>query len=154
MLTLLRHPDQLGLLRNDPQLMAQAVEECMRFETPVRIVAPYTAAIDVRLGDTLVRRGERVQVWLAAANRDPAVFDDPDRFDITRTQNRHMTFSSGIHFCLGAALARLETQAALQGLTDLPGIELVDPVPRWRATWGLRSLETLPVRWDPDPAPT
>ncbi len=148
LLTLLRHPEQLELLRSNRSLFERCIEECLRFASPVRIAAPYRAAVDVALGPTTIRSGDRVQVWLAAANRDPAVFEAPDVFDITREDNRHVAFTTGIHFCLGRALARLETEAALHGLIGLPGIGLDGQPLRWRKSFGLRALQAFPVRWD------
>ncbi len=144
----LRHPDQLALLREQPELMPSAVEECLRYEGPLRSPNPLVASADVELGGKVIPAGSRVMVWVSAANRDPAVFRDPDRFDITRTENRHLAFSSGIHFCLGAALARMETATALAGILALPDVALADPEPPWRKRFfGIRALETLPVRW-------
>lgn len=149
MMLLLRHPDQLELLRARPELMPSAVEECLRYEPSVRLGLTYIAASDVVLGDTVVPKGDQVNVWLSAANRDPAMFDEPDRFDVTRAPNKHLSFSLGAHFCLGHALARMETAVALTGLLTLPGLALVDDDLRWRKEWYMvRALESLRVRWD------
>src|SRR5262249_53416213 len=92
MVLLLQHPDQLELLRADPTLLASTVEECLRYEPSVRLGLTYLTATDVELGGKAIPEGAPVKVWLAAANRDPNVFDDPDRFDVTRTPNRHLSF--------------------------------------------------------------
>ncbi len=149
LLTLLRHPAELKRLRHDPSLIESAVEECLRFETPVRFTIPSVATRDVTLGDTVIPKGSRVVVWYAAANRDPAVFDEPDRFDITRSPNRHLSFSGGMHFCLGNALARMETRVAIAGLIALPNLRLRQPDVRWRSDWPTsRNLVALDVDWD------
>jgi cytochrome P450 len=101
---------------------------------------------DVEIGGVTLPAGDRVTILLAAANRDPAAFDRPDRFDLTRTDNRHLAFSSGPHFCLGAALARLEGQIALSSLvTRFPDLALADEQLEWNPTTTLRGLQRLPV---------
>ncbi len=146
--TLLRNPDQLELLRADPSLLPSAVEECLRYESSVPVGLPFTVAEDFSLGGRMLERGDKVVACLGAANRDPAVFDDPDRFDITRHPNRQLAFSGGMHFCLGNALARMETQSALGALLTLPGLRLADEPIRWRNDYvHTRSLEALHVEW-------
>ncbi|GAA2449486.1 cytochrome P450 [Actinomadura vinacea] len=117
---LLTHPDQLAALRADPGLMPRAVEEIMRWCGPALLSIPRFAGADVEIGGVPIRKGEAVTVSIAAANRDPRVFDDPDRFDVTRVQERgaagHLGFSHGPHFCLGASIARVETEVALASL--------------------------------------
>ncbi|MGI5228640.1 cytochrome P450 [Actinoallomurus sp. CA-142502] len=121
---LLGHPDQLALVREDPALLAGAIEESVRLEPAASVVDRY-AVRDVRLGDADIRAGDLVRVSIAGANRDPAVFADPDRFDIRREDaDRHLSFARGPHFCFGAHLARLETATALGALLRLPGLRL------------------------------
>ncbi|MFE7571577.1 cytochrome P450 [Streptomyces sp. NPDC057539] len=149
---LLRHPDQLAALRADPGLMDGAIEETLRYEPPAQIAAYRYTAEPVTLAGTPIPRGERVVLSLAAANRDPARFADPERFDIRRdpAANRaQLAFSHGIHHCLGAPLARLEASVALPALLErFPDLALDDAsaAAEWRPSL-LRGLRTLPVRW-------
>jgi cytochrome P450 len=112
---LIRHPDQLAELRAHPELIASAVEECLRFDGPIVLTARVLHE-DATFGGTLIPKNARVWGVLAAANRDPEVFPDPDRFDITRTPNDHLAFGGGAHYCLGAHLARIESQMAIGSL--------------------------------------
>jgi pimeloyl-[acyl-carrier protein] synthase len=129
-LTLIQHPDQLSLLRKNPALLPGAVEELLRFEAPVQIT-DRVALEHVNLDGERIEAGERVIVGIGAANRDAAVFDQPDRLDITRNPNPHLSFSHGIHFCLGASLARLEGQLAVWSLLErLSDMELNGPIVR------------------------
>jgi hypothetical protein len=137
------HPDQLDRLRQDPTLIDSAIEEVLRYESPVRMMGRVAHA-DVEVGGQTIRKGESAIAVMAAANRDPNVFADPDRFDITRpTRPSHVAFGQGIHFCLGAGLARLEARAALPILVSrLPE----EPRPlflRWRRLHLARGLDTL-----------
>jgi cytochrome P450 len=146
-LALLRNRGELEKLRADlsPERVRVAIEELLRYEPPV-VVVLRIASEDVPLGGTVTPGGHDVYVVIAAANRDPAQFSDPDRLDITRSDNRHLTFSGGPHFCLGAPLARLEGQIAIATLLRrFPDIALTDDVPEWRETLTLRSLKCLPV---------
>jgi hypothetical protein len=149
-LHLLSAPGQLELVRVDPHLVPAAVEESLRLEPAAALVDRY-ATRDARLGGASIRAGDRVTVSLAAANRDPAVFPQPDRYNIFRAENgRHLAFAHGPHFCIGAALARAETQAAVRALLNqLPGLRL-DPG-RPAAPRGLvfRKPPALHVTWDP-----
>ena len=148
-LHLLSDPGQLELVRVDPRLVAAAIEESLRLEPAAALVDRY-ATRDVAIGEARVRAGDRVSVSLAAANRDPEVFRDPDRFDIFRANaGRHLAFAYGPHFCIGAALARAETRAAVSALLTLPRLRL-DPA-RPAAPRGLifRKPPTLHVTWDP-----
>lgn len=145
---LLSHPDQLDLVRGDPGLLPQAVEESLRLEPAAAVVDRY-ATRGVELGHAAISPGDLVSVSLAGAGRDPAVFTDPDRFDVRRDNARqNLAFARGPHFCLGVHLARLEAQAALAAvLSQLPGLRL-DPDPG-HAPQGLvfRKPPSLPVRW-------
>jgi cytochrome P450 len=116
--TLLLHPDQLAKLRAEPDLMPSTVEETLRFCSPVYFTQMVYAASDITLHGVTIPKGEAVLPLLGAANRDPAVFDNPDTFDITRTPNKHLGFGYGIHYCLGRPLARIEAQIALKTLLD------------------------------------
>ena len=115
--TLMGNPNELGRLRSDRSLVPSTVEEVLRFQPPVQVDARYTFE-DVKIGGHSIPRGSMVLMFLGAANRDPAVIDDPDRFDIARQETPILSFGSGIHYCLGAALARLEAQVVLAGLLD------------------------------------
>jgi cytochrome P450 len=142
---LLRHPDQLQKLRDDPSLIANAVEEILRFESPVVQTARIPTA-DVKIGGCPMRRGESVLAFLAAANRDPERYPEPDRFDITRKDVHHHSFGGGAHFCLGAPLARLEAQLAIAVLVErFPSLRLADEPLEWRALPAFRGLVKLPV---------
>lgn len=141
---LFRHPDQFRLLRHDPSLVPGAVEEMLRCEPTTRLGLPRIASEDISFGDIVVPAGSRAVVVRPAANRDPAVFPDPDRFDITRQDNRHLSFGTGVHFCLGAMLARLELRTTFSAIAErLAGLELRER-PTWRAS-GVRSLNELLV---------
>ncbi|HEY7484960.1 MAG TPA: cytochrome P450 [Streptosporangiaceae bacterium] len=126
-LHLLGHPGQLALVREDPARLAGTIEESVRLEPAAAVLDRY-ATRDAQLGGAAIRRGDLVRVSLAGANRDPAVFPDPDRFDVRRGDvSKHLAFAHGPHFCFGAPLARLETHAMLSALLDrLPGLRL-DP---------------------------
>jgi cytochrome P450 len=145
MLALLRNRDQLELLRDDASLAESAVEELLRFDSPVQGTGR-VATEDIEVGGVTVEQGRVAFLLLGAANRDPAVFAEPDRLDITRKENRHVAFGFGIHFCLGAPLARMEAQVALPALLErFPNIELADEAPEWNAGLILRGLKKLGV---------
>lgn len=149
-LHLLGHPDQLALLRADPSLLPGAIEELLRYDGPVERTLNRWAATDVELGGHTIRRGELVIAIVSSADRDPDRFPEPDRLDVTREDARHLAFGRGSHYCLGAPLARLEAEIALETLfRRLPGLRLA--VPReeleWRPTPGFRRLVSLPVAW-------
>jgi cytochrome P450 len=150
-LALLRHPDQLALFRQDPKVRPRGVEELLRHEAPVRS-AVRIAAEDVEIDGTMVTRGSVITVKLDRAHRDPSRFDRPDSLDITREHNPHLTFGHGIHYCIGAPLARLQARAALTELVcRFPHIALADRPERlrWRALRDRRSLAGLPVTLGP-----
>jgi pimeloyl-[acyl-carrier protein] synthase len=145
LLSLLKHPEQLAQLRDDPAIIESAVEELLRFESP----SQHTARIvpeDMLLGSKSLRKRDGVMAVMAAANRDPKRFPDPDRLDLTRTDNRHVAFGWAAHFCFGAPLARIEGQIAFATLLRrLPGIELGATRIEWRENLALRGLKSLPV---------
>lgn len=145
-LTLLRHPGELARLRADPTLIAGAVEEILRYEGSVNFLGRHPLE-PYRIGDVTVTPDETIFFMLGAANRDPAAFPDPDRFDVARTPNHQLGFGAGIHHCIGAPLARLEAQIAIGRLfARWPSLEAVDAVPRWRRLINLRGLEALVLR--------
>ncbi|MFI1096076.1 cytochrome P450 [Streptomyces sp. NPDC020917] len=148
---LLGHPAQLAALRAEPELLAGAVEETLRFESPVPAGTYRYAAEPITLGGAAIPAGARVVLSIAAANRDPARFPAPERFDIRRdpaTTRAHLAFGHGLHHCLGAPLARLEATVALRILLDrCPGLAFDgDGAPQWRTSL-MRGLRELPVRW-------
>jgi cytochrome P450 len=147
---LLQHPDQLQLLRSDPTLIKTAIEEFLRFHSPVATSTNRWAGEDLEFRGKQIQRGDMVLVNLAGANHDPAEFAHADELDITRTENRHLAFGMGIHYCLGAPLARLEGQVALLTLLRrLPDLRLAvapeDLV--WRPSMLLLGLSKLPVQF-------
>lgn len=145
LLALLRHPAELRRLRDDYALIASAVEEFLRYDSPVQRTARLAKA-DVALGGKTIPKGALVVAAIGAANRDPARFPDPDRFDITRRDNDHVAFGFGIHFCLGAPLARVESQIAVGTLLrSMPRLALASAAPEWRESSTLRGLKALPV---------
>jgi cytochrome P450 len=149
LLALLRHPDQLALLRSDPSVAVNAVEELLRYDSPVQLTAR-TAQHDNDVDGQTIRQGEQVVTLLGAANRDPQVFSEPDRVELARSNaNQHVSFGAGHHFCLGAALARVEAQIALPKLAQLSDLELATEEPEWRKQATLRGLEHLPIRFRP-----
>jgi cytochrome P450 len=145
MLALLRHPDQLERLQNRPSMIRSAVEEFLRFDSPVQFIGR-TLMEDAEIGGRRLGKGEMVIAVVGAANRDPAQFADPDRLDIGRADNRHLSFGGGIHFCLGAPLARVEGQIAIAELvTRFPRLDLATEDFERRQTVTLRGLSSLPV---------
>jgi cytochrome P450 len=145
MLALMEHPDQLQLLKDDPSLIPTATEEILRWATPV-FHFRRTATRETELGGQRIRAGDKVVTWYISANRDPAMFPDPYRFDVTRSPNEHVTFGpGGPHFCLGAHLARLETKVLFQELLPRLGdIELTGPVERLRSNF-VNGIKRMPV---------
>ena len=141
---LLQNPDQLALVRDDPDVGRTAIEELLRYDGPVHATARVPTE-DIEVGGTPIPKGDRMIVALGAANRDPAQFPDPDRLDVTRPDNRHLTFSHGIHFCLGASLARVEGQVAIPRLLQrFPDLQLAAE-PSYREHLVLRGLTELRV---------
>ena len=144
---LLRHPDQLRLLQRAPEVIPTAVEEFLRFDGPVPATIK-VATEDVEWHNQTIRRGDMVLPFMSAANRDPRQFPAPDVLDVRREPNRHLAFAYGIHFCLGAPLARLEAQLTFETLLRrFPGLTLTETSPRWKPMIFLRGLESLPLRW-------
>ena len=142
---LLQRPAALAELRADPSIVPTAVEELLRYDPATRNTVARYAVEDIELGGQLVRRGDKLFVGLQAANHDPAEFEDPLELDLRRSPNRHIGFSAGAHYCLGAAVARIELQLALAGiLSRWPTIELDGDV-RWKDSFIIRGLETLPL---------
>lgn len=145
LLTLVRQPDKLAQLRDAPDCMATAVEELLRYETP----SQHTARIapeDTVLGGKRIRKGEAVMAIMAAANRDPERFPDPDTLDLMRADNRHLAFGWAAHFCFGAALARMEARIAFAALLGrLADIRVTSDRLEWRTNSGLRGLSALPI---------
>ena len=148
LLALHQHPHQLQLLKDNPSLVTNAIEELLRYDSSVQLTGR-TALEDIAVGDVKVAKGESVLALLGAANRDPDVYTDPDRLDITRPNVRPLSFGGGIHFCLGAQLARIEGEIAIATLLRrLPNLRLDDPdSPDWRQTFVLRGLNRLPASW-------
>jgi cytochrome P450 len=148
MLALMEHPDQMDRLRNEPALIKPAVEELLRFDGPLETATERYAREDVTIAGVTIPRGEMVFAVLASANRDERQFDHADTLDISREPNRHLAFGQGVHFCLGAPLARLEGQIAINSLLRrLPDLRLAVPPQNLRRRPGLvlHGLKSLPV---------
>ncbi len=146
-LNLLRHRDQLARLRAEPSLIDTAVEELLRFGPPVQMTARIATA-DAELAGQPIAKGTEVIALLAAANRDPEVFEGPERLDIGRRDNRHLSFGGGIHHCLGAPLARIEGQEAIGRLmTRFPDLHLVESDVEWKPTSTIRGPRRLALEW-------
>jgi cytochrome P450 PksS len=147
-LALLENPDQLRLLRQRPELIKNAIEELLRYTSPVDQATERYARAAVTLHGVTIPQGELVLAVIASANRDAQQFPDPDRLDLTREANKHLAFGLGAHYCVGAPLARLEGQIAIQTLAArLPNLRLADAPDalRWRPGITVRGLERLPV---------
>ena len=146
-LTLLRNPGEMERLQKDQSLIPSAVEEMLRYESPSQHTGRL-APEDVELGGKVLRKGQAVMAVMAAANRDPERFPDPERFDVARTDNRHLAFGYAAHFCFGAALARVEGQEAFEAIVRrLRSVELQPGTLVWRNNLGLRGLTALPVKF-------
>ncbi|MEU7564600.1 cytochrome P450 [Streptomyces fradiae] len=142
--TLFRHPEQLAELRAGRVPLPTAVEELLRYDTPLQMFARWVLD-DIEIGGTTLERGSRVALLFGSANRDPARFADPDRLDLARTDNAHVGFGAGIHYCLGAPLARLELTAVFGALLRrAPGLRPAAE-PEWRPGYVIRGLKELPV---------
>ena len=148
LLAFIRHPEQWERLRADPEGMARlATEECLRYDPPVKSTQRIVAE-DVEVAGRKMRKGERIRWIMAAANRDPKVFPDPNSFDIGRQPNPHISFGSGIHYCLGATLARVEGQEVFRGLAErFERFELAGSPIEYQPSLQFRSVKSLPVRW-------
>lgn len=147
MLALLRHPDQLKRLQDDPSLIPTAVEEFLRYDSPVQFTTRVLKN-DLVVGDKTLKRGQIALLLLGAANRDPAQFPEPDRLDGGRTTNKHVAFGLGSHFCLGAQLARLEGRIAFETmLRRMPKMRLGAESPKFREHFNLRGLKSLDVEF-------
>ena len=150
MLALLQHPDQAALLRRDPELIDNAIEEFLRYDGPVEMAVTRYAAEDCEVGGVLIKRGTPVLVILAAADRDPEIFEAADSLDVTRQSNKHMGFGYGVHYCVGAPLARLEARIAFDTLLKhIPNLQLSVPAVQLKYTDSpvVHGLVRLPVEW-------
>jgi cytochrome P450 len=143
--TLFRHPEALAALRSDPGLVPTAVEELLRFDTPAPMFERWVLE-DIELHGITIPRGQELALLFASANRDPDQFASPDNLVLDRAPNPHLSFGAGIHFCLGAPLARLELGILFRAILErMPALELVSE-PAWKPRFVLRGLQALPVR--------
>jgi len=143
--TLLQYPEETAELRDNPEMIRSAVEELLRFESPVQFTARVLKE-EIELCGQTIPKGWSILCMLGAANRDPKQFQEPDRLNLKRLNNQHLAFSAGIHFCIGAQLARLEGQIAILNLVQrFPKMQLTGPKPEWAPTFGFRGLKSLPV---------
>jgi cytochrome P450 len=150
MLALLTHPDQLALLRAEPERIDGAVEELLRYDGPVQTAMPAVASEPIQVGDVTIQTGDLIFIVLIAANRDPDRFPEPERLDIRREPAGHLTFGHGVHHCLGAPLARLEARIAIGTLVErFPSLELARPADELLRTPSIlmHGLESLPLRF-------
>ena len=149
LLALYRYPDQLHLLKSDLSLMADAIEELLRYDSSVQVTGRTTLEYVEEIGGISLEKGQSVICLLGSANRDPEVYPDPDRLDISRRDVRPFSFGGGIHYCVGAQLARIEAEIAVATLLRrLPNLQLDDiENPDWRQTFVLRGLNKLPASW-------
>ena len=146
-LTLARHPDTLTRLRENPELIATAIEEVLRFESPVQATSRI-AREAINIGGEVIEAGQGISLLFGSANRDECQFSNPDQLDIARRPNRHLTFAHGPHFCLGAAIARAETQIAVQTVVRrCLDLELESEDAEWQEGFSFRGLKTLPIRF-------
>jgi cytochrome P450 len=145
-LLMLRFPDERKRLREDPSLLPSAIDECLRYESPIQLT-DRAVVEDCELAGRRLRRNQMVAVVLAAANRDPEHFPDPERFDVARADNHHLAFGQGSHFCLGSQLAKLEAEVALGGLLRrFPAFSGDPEPPAWRRSMIIRGPEAVPIR--------
>ena len=149
LLALYRNPGQLQLLKTDPSLMANAIEELLRYNSSVQVTGRTTLEYVDEISGISLEKGQSVICLLGSANRDPAAYSDPDKLDITRRDVRPLSFGGGIHYCVGAQLARIEAEIAIATLLRrLPDLRLDDiDHPDWRQTFVLRGLNKLPASW-------
>ena len=145
MYTLLRHPQQTTELRDNPEMIRSAVEELLRYESPVQFTARVLKE-DIEICGQHIPKKWTILCMLGAANRDPKQFEEPNQLNLKRLNNQHLAFGAGPHFCIGSQLARLEAQVALSNLLRrFPEMKLIGPRPEWASTFGLRGLKGLPV---------
>ena len=145
MYTLLKNPQQTAELREKPEMIRSAVEELLRFESPVQFTARVLKE-DIEVCGQRIPKGWTILCMLGAANRDPKQFKEPNQLNLGRLNNQHLAFGAGLHFCIGAQLARLEGQLAILNLVQrFPEMKLAGPRPEWASTFGLRGLNSLPV---------
>lgn len=143
---LLKHPEQYQLLQQKPALLDSAIDECLRFYSPIQSVFR-KATDDIEINDIKIQKDHYVRIILGAINRDPNSFENPDTFDITRNPNKHLSFGAGIHFCIGQVLARLEAQIVFPIiLEEFPNLELVTKDPEWIGGTTFRGLKSYIVR--------
>jgi cytochrome P450 len=150
LLTLFQHPDQLRLVQDDRSLVKTAVEEMLRFNTIVQFVGARVALADVEIGGQLIRKGEGIYALISSANRDDTRFPEPDRFDVTRKMNPHLSFGFGTHGCIGQLLARAELQIAFTSLLQrLPGLALAIPLDEvgYKSEFFVYGPHSLPITW-------
>jgi pimeloyl-[acyl-carrier protein] synthase len=149
LLALLENPSQMQLLKDNPSLITTAVEEFLRYDSPVQRQARI-AVTDIAIDDKKISQGERVFLVIGAANRDPEKFLDADKLDITRSENTHLAFGKGTHFCLGAPLGRLEAQIAIKSIVQrLGSLRLKTKQIEWHENPSLRGMKSMPVVFDP-----
>jgi pimeloyl-[acyl-carrier protein] synthase len=147
-LALIRNPAELERLRKNPELIESAIEEALRYDSPTQAPNPQVATDDLELGGRKISKGDVVTVLIGAANRDPAKFQEPDRFDIARADGEHLAFSHGTHYCLGASLARLQAQIAVGAIVRrMPKLRLATDHLKWKTMGRFRGLESLPVEF-------
>ncbi|MGA3003198.1 MAG: cytochrome P450 [Acetobacteraceae bacterium] len=148
-LSLIRHPDQWALLKQDPAGRARlATEECLRYDSPV-VSIQRIASQDVEIRGKVLRKNDRIRWFISSANRDPDAFENPTNFDISRHPNPHVAFGSGVHHCLGATLARLEGQEVFKALAErFPGLQIESDDLEYQPSITFRSLKSLPVTWN------
>lgn len=148
MLALLQHPNEMEQLKREPTMIQSAVEETIRYDSAIQMLTRI-ATDNLEIGNQTVKAGEKIVLCLGAANRDPAEFPEPDQLNINRDQNQHVAFGDSIHYCLGAALARLETQIAINTLIQqFPDLKLASNKLEWRKSIVLRGLKALPVSFN------
>ena len=147
-LSFIQHPDQWALYKKDPAGRAKwATEECLRYDAPVKSIQRL-ASQDLEMRDKVMRKDDRIRWFISSANRDPNVFADPEKFDITRQPNPHVAFGNGVHHCLGATLARVEGQEVFKALAErFPGLQLESEELDYQPSITFRSLKSLPVAW-------